>query len=179
MRDTTRIIVPPFSRLGQAALAYLQMRWVPIPLCWPDPSGRCGCPKRHTTPKAIGKAPLLDAGYESVRPTRLDLRTWWRTWPQANIGLLLEPSGLLVVDCDSRAAIHEAEALGLPPGPVVTSGKGRHYYYQASSDVTGRTTKRGVSKGIDILAKGYVVAPPSRHASGRSYQWVVAPLGVP
>jgi hypothetical protein len=38
-----------------------------------------------------------------------------------------------------------------------------------------RTTKRGHSRAIDILAGGCVVIPPSRHRSGRAYQWIVAP----
>jgi hypothetical protein len=49
-----------------------------------------------------------------------------------------------------------------------TGGKGTHYYFQA----TGFSNKVGLLPGIDYRgAGGYVVAPPSRHRSGRRYEW--------
>jgi len=36
-----------------------------------------------------------------------------------------------------------------------------------------RATQQGVSKSIDILSNGFVVAPPSRHRRGFNYRWDV------
>lgn len=106
------------------------------------------------------------------------MRQWWSQSPQANIGLLLEPSGLLVVDLDSPQAQQEAQHLGLPPGPVVTTGNGQHRYYLANGHA-GRTCKRGDSRSFDILASGYVVAPPSVHSNGKEYTWWLHPDDAP
>lgn len=154
----------------EAALFYVMAGWFPIPLCWPDGDGQCGCGREHQG-RDVAKAPLLGKGYQVVRATEREVRQWWGRWPQANVGILLEPSGLLVIDLDSREAYLEARELGLPDGPVVGTGKGAHVYYR-SKGVTGRATRQGRSHSIDVLAKGYVVAPPSLHANGRKYVWV-------
>ena len=151
----------------EAALAYVRRGWFVIPLCWPRADGKCGCPKQHMNEKEIGKGPLLGDDYQYLRPTEDDVRRWWTKWPQANIGILLGPSRLLVVDTDSEEAWREAKAKGLPPGPSVHTGKGRHFYYRSPEGLYGRTTKRGDARTIDVLASGYIVAPPSIHRSSR------------
>ena len=103
---------------------------------------------------------------------------WWRRWPRANVGILLEPSGLLVIDLDSEAALQEALARGLPPGPVSLTGKGQHRFYRAGG-LRGRVTKHGTTRGIDVLASGFVVAPPSRHRLGGRYTWLLHPDEAP
>jgi len=128
--------------------------------------------------KDVGKAPLLGQGWQHLRPREQDVLAWWRKWPQANIGILLEPSGLLVIDLDSEAALQEALARGLPPGPVSRTGTGEHRFYRAEG-ITGRTTKRGAAGGIDVLASGFVVVPPSRHRSGKWYTWLLHPDEAP
>jgi hypothetical protein len=58
-------------------------------------------------------------------------------------------------------------------GPLARSGRGWHYYLQAS----GARNRIGLLDHVDWRGRGgYVVAPPSRHASGRPYRWV-RPLG--
>lgn len=164
------------TNLG-AALGYLRRGWVPIPLCWPNPDGSCGCGRGHQG-HDVGKAPLLGQGYQHARPTEADVRNWWTRWPKANIGILLEPSGLLVVDCDGTDALNEALKNGLMPGPVAETGSGWHYYYNANG-ATSRATKQGASHGIDVLSLGYVVAPPSLHRTGKPYTWSLAPDDAP
>ncbi|HEX2988972.1 MAG TPA: bifunctional DNA primase/polymerase [Chloroflexota bacterium] len=159
--------MPDATRL-KAIQGYLKRGWYVIPLCWPS-AGECGCGRGHTG-KEIGKAPLLGSGYQNRRSTESDVNEWWTRWPDANIGILLEPSGLLVIDCDGVEALREARLFGLPEGPVVRSGNGVHIYYKAG-DATGRATKQGNSHAIDVLASGFVVAPPSRHRNGHTYEW--------
>ena len=55
-----------------------------------------------------------------------------------------------------------------------TGGGGLHYYFKRNSDIPKLNGKAG--RGIDVKAKGgYVVAPPSIHASGKQYQWELFP----
>jgi len=97
----------------------------------------------------------------------------WRTNPGLGVGILLKPSGLLVVDCDSQAAVEEAiENTPERCRNVVMSRQGCHMYYQRPEGCKAlRAIKRGVSGKIDILAAGLMVAPPSVHHSGHLYQW--------
>ena len=56
-------------------------------------------------------------------------------------------------------------------GPLVRTGGGGWHYYLAPTGL-GNVHPRGLEH-VDWRGRGgYVVAPPSRHASGHPYQWV-------
>jgi hypothetical protein len=57
-----------------------------------------------------------------------------------------------------------------PPGPAVqTGGGGWHYYFKHPG---GRVPSRTIAPGLDIKGDGgQVVAPPSVHYTGVSYEW--------
>src|SRR5690242_3161911 len=101
-----------------AAIALYRQGLYPIPLCWPLPDGSCGCGRDCSK---AGKAALVGAAWLSGERVADEstIRAWWAQWPNANLGIALRPSGLLVVDCDSVDALDEASGLGLPPGPIV------------------------------------------------------------
>ena len=164
--------VTPDVTLGglEEALAYLRRGWAPVPLCWPAPDGTCGCGAGHGGKG--GKAALLPR-YTAQTPTEDLVRRWWAARPRANVGLLLGPSELLVIDLDGPEALREARALGLPTAPTVDTGKGCHLYCRAPSETPGRTRAihRGVSGRIDVLRGGHVCAPPSLHPSQARYTW--------
>jgi hypothetical protein len=102
---------------------------------------------------------------------------WWSQHPQANVGLACGHR-FDVLDLDGPAGVAALRQFAaehritLPAtGPVVRSGRteGGWHYYVAHS---GLPRRRGVLDGVDYQALGgYVVAPPSRHASGRRYAW--------
>jgi Bifunctional DNA primase/polymerase, N-terminal len=164
---------------------YLTLGWYLLPLCWPAADGRCGCGrKRPHEGKGIVKAPLLSVKKRGALPTADDIEFWFNQWPRANIGVLLNPSHLLVVDQDSRDAINEATARGLRPGPRSARTVDRlHDFTAAPPGVAGFVIRRGQSGAIDVLAgheySGHAVLPPSIHRSGESYRWVVEPGMVP
>jgi hypothetical protein len=160
----------PTTMLAAALLLHQQGIRV-IPLCWPD-NGKCGCGMRH---KDAGKAPLLSPGWQSIESTEEYIRAWWGRWPRANIGIRLELSGLVVIDTDSAEADAEANRLGLPITSVATTSKGKHYYFWRGAAAARRVIGWGASRRIDILGKGFVVAPPSLHASGTRYAWTDRP----
>jgi Bifunctional DNA primase/polymerase, N-terminal len=81
-----------------------------------------------------------------------------------------------VLDVDGPAgaqAIRELTAAhGLhSSGPLVRTGGGGWHFYLAPTDL-GNVHPRGLAR-VDWRGRGgYVVAPPSRHASGHPYQWL-------
>lgn len=98
----------------------------------------------------------------------------WFTCPQYGCAILMRPSGLVCIDCDSEGAVREA--IGLTPEPcnnVVISRKGAHFYYKLPEGTPAhRRIQCGASKKIDIMADGYMAVPPSVHPSGHRYEWV-------
>ena len=61
----------------------------------------------------------------------------------------------------------------LPPtAEVRTGGGGRHLFFRAPVGVRVRSDKNVLGPGVDIRGEGgFVVAPPSVHASGHAYRW--------
>jgi len=144
-----------------------------VPLCWPSADGRCGYgrrdretgnPQPHTN-HDVGKAPLVGwKRYVHTPPSRALVAAWWKRWPQANVGLLLEPHALIVIDPDSHEALAEARALGLPRTLTVRTAKGLHFYYRCPAGAPARRAlNRTASRKLDVLSAGYITVPPSRH----------------
>jgi len=143
------------SRLRESAMAYARAGWHALPL------------------QPGGKAPLTRRGVKDATADLAIVDEWWRRWPQANIGLAL-PRGLIVVDIDSQDALARLDALGisLPSTVRATTGKGRHLWYRVGRRIV--RNRIGLWPEVDVKAPGgYVVAPPSVHASGATYRWIV------
>jgi hypothetical protein len=114
----------------------------------------------------------------SSEPDRI--REWWQRWPEANVAILTG-QGLLVIDVDPRNGGDESlraleDKFGSLGAPTVRTGSGgTHYYFHYDRAIAIRcnhNTKLGA--GLDVKGeRGYVVAPPSNHASGGRYGWLV------
>lgn len=115
-------------------------------------------------------------------PTADDLRVWWTTHPDANVGLLTGVAhGFCVVDIDvKRDGLAHVEALDLPPTRAVrTGGGGLHLYYAAPAGARAVRNRVNLVPGVDLRGDGgLVAAPPSVHASGRAYAWVEDTAGL-
>ncbi len=145
----------------RAALDYLARGWSVVPI---EPGG---------------KRPLVRwEELQARRASPAELQAWLARWPDANLGIVTGAvSGLLVLDVDPRhggaesLAALEAEQGALPPTPEAeTGGGGRHLYFAHPGGVV--RNRVGLRPGIDLRGDGgLVVAPPSRHASGRAYRW--------
>jgi hypothetical protein len=102
---------------------------------------------------------------------------WWTRHPQANIGLATGHT-FDVLDVDGPDGAHAIRTLAAThglysSGPLVRTGGGGWHYYLAPSGL-GNVCPHGLEH-VDWRGRGgYVVAPPSRHASGHPYQWVGA-----
>jgi hypothetical protein len=169
-----------------AALGYAA-RGIPVyPVHWPRPisggaSLACSCPRGPACDRPA-KHPLLRHGAKDATTDPGRLGRWWRRWPQANVGLA---TGIVfdALDIDGPAglaALRQLQQAAGPsrPGPLVaTGGGGWHHWFTPTG--LGNRPPRGLAH-VDWRGRGgCVLAPPSRHISGRSYRWLVSLDQVP
>ena len=129
----------------------------------------CGQPGKHP----LGS--LVPHGVKDATTNRARVLAWWTRHPQANIGLA---TGCLfdVLDVDGPEGEQAIRTLAAEhrlasSGPLVRTGGGGWHLYLAPTGL-GNVRPAGL-KHVDWRGRGgYVVAPPSRHASGHPYQWL-------
>jgi hypothetical protein len=123
---------------------------------------------------ANGKVPRISGGFHSASKDPDMVRGWWKRWPEANIGIACDASDLVVLDVDPRsngwATLDDLESMcELPLTPMShTGGDGLHAFFHFP-----RVDLNGKLPGMDIKHHGYVIAPPSMHASGQRYEWIL------
>lgn len=167
--------------LLQAALAVAQLGWAVFPLhaMTTDPNGNRRCDCMNSKCDSPAKHPWAKGGFKHATTEAAVIEKYWKRWPKANIGVATGlRSGIIVFDIDPRNGGDESFAmLEAEHGPfpdtveVLTGGGGRHLYllHPKARELRGRS---GVWPGIDIKCDGgYVIAPPSNHASGSQYEW--------
>jgi len=165
-----------------AALTYARFGWHVFPLHSMDAGGHCTCGKRDCS--SPGKHPRTLNGLNAGTKDEESIREYWRRWPDANVAIVTgRVSGLLVLDIDPRHGGDESlEKLkqlcgGALPETVeaLTGGGGRHLLFQHPGREIRCAVAVGDLPGIDVRAdRGYIVAPPSVHLSGRRYEWEVS-----
>jgi hypothetical protein len=149
---------------ARAAAGYLDRGWAVVPIT------------------AGAKQPLVRwQAFQDRLPTGEEVEDWFRHWPDAGVGIVTGAvSNLVVLDIDPRHGGDDSlAALEREHGPLphtieaITGGGGRHVYFTyPGGELRNRAA---LAPGMDIRAEGgLVVAPPSRHASGRRYEWEVS-----
>ncbi len=164
---------PSDSNKSAWALAYAKSGLAVFPL-HSIRDGRCTC--GHDCGRDAAKHPRVKGGFKAATNDARQIEAWWRKWPDANIGIVTGAvSGIVVVDVDGPEALATLQQLAskhepLPKMPTAKTARGWHFYFRhPHADLIIPCTARD---GIDIRADGgYVVAPPSVHATGHVYQW--------
>jgi Bifunctional DNA primase/polymerase, N-terminal len=172
--------MPRIPHAGERFLAALgcARRGIPVvPLHHPVVAGQppavaCSCQEPDC--RRAGAHPITVHGVADATIDPLRITWWWRRFPSANLGLA---SGVgfdvLVVhgsegDAARWSVVAEALRAG---GPLVrTGGDGWHFYFAPTGAPCQRP--RGLARMEWRGLGGWVVAPPSRHASGAVYAWV-------
>jgi putative DNA primase/helicase len=152
-----------------------------FPIRWLKAGGICSCPEGAAC-NTPGKHPRIKFWQKLACADVRVIRAWWRQWPLANIGILTgAASGIYVVDVDlkrggdvSLMELCERHGIEWPDTLTVLTGSGGfHYYFLFPEGLDLRNTSGKLGRGIDTRGNGgYVVAPPSLHASGNRYVWV-------
>jgi hypothetical protein len=141
------------------ALAYAEIGWSVIPL------------KRDKRPYESWLQ------YQTTRAGKKQIKAWWEKWPNANIGIVTgKISGnLVVIDIDSPEGLVALEGeLGEIPATISqrTGAEGGQHLLFYSENGDSFTNMARVITGIDVRANGgYIVAAPSIHPNGKTYQW--------
>lgn len=159
-----------------AALDYARLGWPVHPLAWAV-DGACSCKDGAACTQAA-KHPLTEHGLKDATVDADVIRSWWQRWPKANIGLR---TGIAfdALDIDSHAAgwslavmataAGEDTATCWGGGPMSITSRGVHLLYLPTG---AKGTSNLVVPHVDWRGTdGYIVAPPSVHASGHVYQW--------
>jgi hypothetical protein len=160
-----------------AVLDSLHRGFYIFPLHNPTKDG-CSCGKSECT--SVGKHPRILNWTRKASNDPAIIKSWWSLWSQANVGVATgEKSSVIVLDVDDKHAESGSKSLRklqeqygpLPNTLTATTGNGRHHYFKYPGlPIKCSTGKLG--DGLDIRGDGgYVVAPPSVHATGRRYQW--------
>lgn len=175
-------MIVPDQRLATAAVTYARRGWSVVPVHTPGTDGfschRSGCP-------AAGKHPSLHwEAHMQAAATEETVTGWWERWPDANVGVITgSVSDVVVVDVDPRnggdVSLQTLEDHWgpLPATPVSrTGGGGWHHWFSAGGE---RHPSRVIGPGLELKGEGgVVVAPPSMHASGTVYRWLVDPVTI-
>lgn len=146
------------SRFATHARRYTELKWALV---------RCD-----------GKRPI-GKGWEQSQPDPDPDHAagLWKTWGERwNMGVVLGPSGLAVVEFDTDEGGRKLIQLldgELPATPIVTTGSGKlHLYFRDPGGLEKRARD-----GLELRVGAHVmVLPPSDHPdTGKPYRWNVKP----
>jgi putative DNA primase/helicase len=159
---------------------YIKRGWKIFP-CHAVIRGKCTCGKPDC--KNPGKHPRTRNGHTDATSDLQTVRTWWTTWPDANIAVATGAvSGIWAVDVDPRHGgfdslneFEETRPEGILPATLtsVTGGSGRHIIFRYPDDGSRVPTRNPWKPGIEVKSDGgYIILPPGTHISGGRYQWI-------
>ena len=146
------------TSLLAAALKYAVVERLPVFPCQPR-----------------GKEPAIKRGFYAATTNPQTIKRYWRI-ADRNIGIPTgSVSGVWIFDVDGEdgeATLRRLEDQhgALPPTREVITRRGRHLWFKYTGPIPSTAGKVGA--GLDTRGDGgYVVAPPSVHASGALYAW--------
>jgi hypothetical protein len=150
--------VEDLSPLGQAAIRLARHGFYVFP-----------CAQRQ-------KVPATRNGFKDAKRDVDAIEACWSAYPHLNIGVRTgAESGIVVLDVDGDEgwdSLHELEDQfgDLPPTASVTTPRGGQHFYFVHPGHEIRNTTGFPGPGLDVRGDGgYVLAPPSIAAGGRSY----------
>ena len=163
------------------ALQYQAIGWHIIPV-HTIRGGWCSC--RRSECEHPGKHPLTRNGLTDASNDPAQIVEWWTQWPDANIGVVTGAlSGIVVADVDNHIQAQDFLQSHHWPDTALSrtgreGGNGRHIIWRHPG--VPIKSRAGVIPGLDSRGEGgYIIAPPSIHASGARYEWIHDPVNTP
>jgi len=162
----------PSKRACAIAYARQAMRVFPCHEIQPDgcSCGKLACP-------SAGKHPRIKDWQTLATCDEGEIRKWWQSWPNANIGVACGArSDLTVLDVDGeegRWTLRELEGEHgeLPETPVAITGSGGAHYYFAYEPGLGNAIK--FAAGLDVRTEGGLVVGVGS-VTKQPYRWEAA-----
>lgn len=114
--------------------------------------------------------------YERQRAPREQVDSWFASLAGAGVGVVTgKISGMVVLDVESDCPTPIGDLLRRWPTQMVsrTGSGGYHLFYQYPQGVGRISNRVRIFEGMDLRADGgFIVLPPTLHASGGRYEWV-------
>jgi len=141
--------------------------WLVFPVCSPAMgSHRHNAKDEHDCDESnrdYGKRPMVGNGFQNATDDISVIEGWWARWPDANVAGT-PPVDQFAVDIDGETDID------FPATWEHTTGKGRHLVFkQNPNNLIGQGQRVWSNVDTRLNGKGYIVLPPSLHASGTKY----------
>jgi hypothetical protein len=161
------------AEMIQEAVTLAKLGFAVFP-CHSIRAGKCTCGKSDC--KSPGKHPRTANGFYAAVSDPAAVEKLFDQFSESNIGIATGPaSGVWVLDIESEGVHSWAGMLSgheQPNTPIVsTGGGGIHIYFRYNGREIRNKEKTG-GKAIDVRGiGGYVIAPPSKHISGKPYWW--------
>ncbi len=186
MKKTVRIEGPyteptiKGNLLEKAALWYAEKKgWPVLPLhsiqngvCTCGKKGECDNPGKHPRWSKVD----MEHGCLSASTNPDQIRKWWRRWPDSNVGIATGKDSFEALDVDQPdgpdTLFHLIKQYGQLPDTIqqITGGGGAQYLFQPTGGRIGNRVK--FAPCLDTRSDGgLIVVPPSKHISGRTYEW--------
>ena len=165
----------------QAALQYAEAGFHLIPVHSIDQTTsqlKCTCGNSECNHQ--GKHPATSNGLKDATTDIIQITKWWTQNSSYNIGIVPGMSGFVVIDVDPKnngdnsldKLIEQYGEMGFDTAPRVRTGSGGHHYWFTDNGNIFTNARGLLPIGIDVRgSSGYVVAAPSVHMSGNTYQW--------
>lgn len=174
-----------------AALNYALLGWPVLPLHNPH-RGRCSCSWRgcpgssHPRLRLTATDATTDTG---------QIHKWWDRFSNANIGIKMGGTGIVVLNVDNKRGINGSANLaalaanfsGVPETLTSITGTGEHLFFRSDFCRPGVEVvfRPAITDGMCFISQAitiadgvemragdcYVVVPPSLHVTGKRYVW--------
>lgn len=120
-------------------------------------------------PVAVGgKRPLTPNGYKDASADAEMIAAWWLRWPDANVGLVCGPSGLIGLDYDTAKDL-DGSGMALverlyQDGKTTIQGTptgGIHFIYRLPDGAKLTNSSGDLPASFDVRVNGYLLLAPS------------------
>jgi hypothetical protein len=144
--------------------------------------GKCTCGKPSCS---MGKHPRLNEWQKHATANEETIAEWFESWPTSNLGVQLGPtSGIVDFESDNddgERLIAEMFGGEIPVCPIFTSGRGKHRLFRWRDDLPRQANLPLGCADLKLGANdagSQSIFPPSMHASGKQYEWLIPPSEV-